>query len=244
MGITERFFQLGSELNVIHLPYRPNGFCIFILGDRTHFVSGDSSFWLEHEGRNQLLNTLRDRGYTIFNSNLYGRHWGSEKAAAYARQLIHYVLKQETLNPKIHLLAEGMGALIADQLLQSSPEHIRSAAMLDPCLDLQAHFESEKENKFFYKQFLRETAQSFGVSEKEASSLTYQTITGCRTSVPVHIWQRTTGAPYPYTLHANAYKEAREKTGCKTDITYHMLENPARMYRAVCRFFRSHEKDL
>ncbi len=32
MGITERFFQFGSELNVIHLPYRPNGFCIFILG--------------------------------------------------------------------------------------------------------------------------------------------------------------------------------------------------------------------
>ena len=150
----------------------------------------------------------------------------------------------ETLNPKIHLLAEGMGALIADQLLQSSPEHIRSAAMLDPCLDLQAHFESEKENKFFYKQFLRETAQSFGVSEKEASSLSYQTITGCRTRAPVHIWQRTTGAPYPYTLHANAYKEAREKTGSKTDITYHLLENPARMYRAICRFFRSHEKDL
>jgi hypothetical protein len=32
---------------------------------------------------------------------------------------------------EIHLLAEGMGALIADQLLQSSAEHIRSAAMLD-----------------------------------------------------------------------------------------------------------------
>ncbi len=95
MGITERFFQFGSELNVIHLPYRPNGFCIFILGDRTHFVSRDSSFWLEHEGRNQLLHVL-DRGYTIFNSNLYGRHWGSEKAVLYARQLMHYVLKQET----------------------------------------------------------------------------------------------------------------------------------------------------
>ncbi len=80
MGITERFFQFGSELNVIHLPYRPNGFCIFILGDRTHFVSRDSSFWLEHEGRNQLLNTMLDRGYTIFNSNLYGRHLGFGKS--------------------------------------------------------------------------------------------------------------------------------------------------------------------
>ncbi len=35
MGITERYFQLGTEHNVIHLPYRPNGFGIFILGDRT-----------------------------------------------------------------------------------------------------------------------------------------------------------------------------------------------------------------
>lgn len=32
MGITERYFQLGTEHNVIHLPYRPNGFGIFILG--------------------------------------------------------------------------------------------------------------------------------------------------------------------------------------------------------------------
>ncbi|MED4567892.1 hypothetical protein P9284_22115, partial [Bacillus atrophaeus] len=26
MGLTERYFQMGSEQNVIHLPYRPNGF--------------------------------------------------------------------------------------------------------------------------------------------------------------------------------------------------------------------------
>ncbi|KXZ13580.1 hypothetical protein AXI59_05235 [Bacillus nakamurai] len=244
MGITERFFQLWSEPNVIHLPYRPNGFGVFILGDRTHFVSGDSSFWLEHYGRNQLLNMLREKGYTIFNSNLYGRHWGAEKAVAYAKQLIHYVLKQEILNPKIHLLADGMGALCADQLLRFSPEHIRSAAMLNPCLDLQAHFESEKENKFFYKQFLKEASSSFGISEKEASSRRYQTISGFSTRVPVHIWQRMTGAPYPYPLHANAYKEAQEKAGSKAEITYHLFEPPARMYDAICQFFRRHEKEL
>lgn len=65
MGITERYFQLGTEHNVIHLPYRPNGFGIFILGDRTHFVGNHSSFWLQHYGRNQLLNMLRNEGYTL-----------------------------------------------------------------------------------------------------------------------------------------------------------------------------------
>ena len=62
--------------------------------------------------------TLRLSGYDpgkneavhrLFNSNLFGRHWGAEKAVTYAKQLIHSVLKQEILNPKIHILAEGMG---------------------------------------------------------------------------------------------------------------------------------------
>lgn len=45
---------------------------------------------------------------------------GAEKAVTYAKQLIHSVLKQEILNPKIHILAEGMGALVADELLRFS----------------------------------------------------------------------------------------------------------------------------
>ncbi|MGV4320868.1 hypothetical protein [Bacillus mojavensis] len=245
MGITERYFQLGTEHNVIHLPYRPNGFGIFVLGDRTHFVGNDSSFWLQHYGRNQLLNMLRDEGYTIFNSNLFGRHWGAEKAVTYAKQLIHFVLKQEILNPKIHILAEGMGALVADELLRFSPDHIRSAAMLNPCLDLQAHYESEKENKFFYKQFLKEVSESYEIPEKEAASLRYKTIETYPSRVPVHIWQRMTGSPYPYSLHAEVFKEKQQrKQGCPVDITFHLFEHPSRIYASICKFFHSHEKEL
>lgn len=100
MKITERFFKVGSEWNVIHLPYRPNGFAVFIFGDRNHFVGEESSFWMQHHGRNQLLTSLRNQGYTLVNSNLFGRHWGSEKAVHYAKQLIHYVFRQEILNEK------------------------------------------------------------------------------------------------------------------------------------------------
>ena len=34
MTITERFFQIETEWNVIHLPFKPNGFGILIIGDR------------------------------------------------------------------------------------------------------------------------------------------------------------------------------------------------------------------
>ncbi|GED02187.1 hypothetical protein P8907_08035 [Bacillus atrophaeus] len=244
MGLTERYFQMGSEQNVIHLPYRPNGFGIFILGDRTHFVGDETSFWLQHYGRNQLLNMLREEGYTIFNSNLYGRHWGAEKAVTYAKQLIHFVLKQEILNQKIHILADGMGALVADELLRFSPEHIRSAAMLNPCLDLQAHYESEKENKFFYKQFLKEAAESYGITEKEAAERSYKTIKGYPSRLPVHIWQRMTGAPYPYSMHAGVYKDTQKNAGCPVDITFHLFEHPTRIYTSICNFFHRHEKEL
>lgn len=109
MKITERFFQMDSEWNVVHLPYKPNGFLVFIFGDRNHFVGEDSSFWLQHYGRNQLLTSLRNKGYTLVNSNLFGRHWGSEKAVAYAKQLIHYVFKQEILNEKFIYWRKAQG---------------------------------------------------------------------------------------------------------------------------------------
>lgn len=127
---------------------------------------------------------------------------GLRKAVAYAKQLIHYVFKQEILNEKIHLLAEGTGALIADELLRSIPNQIRSAAMVNPCLDLQAHHKREKENKFFYKQFIKEIAESYGITERKAADYPFKSISPYHNLVPVHIWQRLNGSPYPYMIHA------------------------------------------
>lgn len=244
MKITERFFKVDSEWNVIHLPYRPNGFAIFIFGDRNHFVGKDSSFWLQHYGRNQLLQSLRNKGYTLVNSNLFGRHWGSEKAVSYAKQLIHYVFRQEILNEKIHLLAEGTGALIADELLRSIPDQIRSAAMLNPCLDLQAHHDREKENKFFYKRFIKEIAESYGITEREAAHYPFQSISPYHNLVPVHIWQKLNGSPYPYMLHAKTFEERQMQGGHRVELTLHLSDHPSRIYSAIASFFKTHEKVL
>ncbi|MFN2747103.1 MULTISPECIES: hypothetical protein [Bacillus] len=244
MKITERFFKVDSEWNVIHLPYRPNGFAVFIFGDRNHFVGEDSSFWLQHHGRHELLTSLRNKGYTLVNSNLFGRHWGSEKAISYAKQLIHYVFKQEILNGKIHLLAEGTGALITDELLRSIPDQIRSAALLNPCLDLQAHHQREKENKFFYKQFMKEIAESYRISEREAADYPFKSISPYHNLVPVHIWQRLNGSPYPYMIHAKTFEERQQKGDYRVGLTLHLFDHPQRLHSAIAQFFKMHEKVL
>ena len=42
MGVSERFFQLGSQWNIIHLPQKPNGFGILIHGN--HWGCEDAVF--------------------------------------------------------------------------------------------------------------------------------------------------------------------------------------------------------
>ncbi|MDA1475934.1 hypothetical protein [Bacillus changyiensis] len=244
MKITERFFKVDSEWNVIHLPYQPNGFAVFIFGDRNHFVGEDSSFWLQHYDRKRLLACLKNEGYTVVNSNLFGRHWGSEKAVEYAKQLIQYVFRQEILNEKIHLLAEGIGALVADELLRLIPNQIRSAALLNPCLDLQAHHLSEKENKFFYKQFMKEISESYSISEREAISYPFKTISPYHNLVPVHIWQKMTGSPYPYTRHAKPFEERQLRGKYQVELTLHLFDRSDRITSAIVDFFKAHEKVL
>ena len=106
-----RNFQLDTEWNVIHYPERPKGFGILIIGDERNFVDSNTSFWLQNEGKTKLLQSLLDAGYTVFYSNLYGKNWGSEKAVRLSKRLYQHMIRSEILNGKIHILAEGMGAL-------------------------------------------------------------------------------------------------------------------------------------
>lgn len=168
------------------------------------------AFWLQHYGRNQLLNMLREEGYTIFNSNLYGRHWGAEKAVTYAKQLIHFVLKQEILNQKIHILADGMGALVADELLRFSRPHPFSS-------DAESLSRSSgtlwirKRKQIFLQTILKRSSRKLRNNRKEAAERSYKTIKGYPSRLPVHIWQRMTGAPYPYSMHAGVYKDTQKR---------------------------------
>ena len=107
MSVNECFFCVGDQWNIVHLPRKPNGFAVLILGDVNHYVSKSNSFWLQHPERTRFVEILVQNGYTVFSSNLYGRNWGSWKASDLAEKVYHSVLRREILNKKIHIIAEG-----------------------------------------------------------------------------------------------------------------------------------------
>lgn len=161
-----RNFQLDTEWNIIHYPERPTGFGILVIGDERHFVDESKSFWVQNEGKLTIINQLKESGYTIFSSNLYGRNWGSEEAVVLAERLYQYVIRNEILNDKIHILAEGMGALVAIKLMEKMKDHLRSVALLNPILSLKHHLEQEKEHKFFYKKLMKELEAAYKKDHK------------------------------------------------------------------------------
>jgi hypothetical protein len=237
MTIKERFFQIDEQWCTIHLPERPNGFAILVIGDTNHFVNEKTSFWIQHAGRSQLIEELRKYGYTIFYSNLYGRHWGSPKAARLAKQLIYYVLKSEILNKRIYLLAEGMGALAALRLMDTMSDQIRAVAMLNPCLDLQAQVAYEQENKFFYKRMIKEIASAYEVKDKNISSVLWSLSTKQK-CLPVKIWQMSGVTHYPYSLHCRKYEELRKTLGCPIKVIYHLPEKRYEFSYAIHKFYQ------
>ena len=243
MTITERFFQIETEWNVIHLPFKPNGFGILIIGDRSDFVDETSSFWHQHYGRNQLISDLMKQGYTLFHSNLYGNHWGSPRSVTMAKQLYHLVMKKEILNQRIHLLIDGMGGLTGLQLMQEIPEKIRSVAMMNPCLDLQAHLENEKEHKFFYKRLIKEISAAYVVDPKIVSSLNLPTL-NTTSPIPVRIWQKTNSTIYSPQDHSKKYEEMRNKAEHPIQLIYHLGDNLYRINQSIIRFFKENEKVL
>jgi len=238
MGIRERYFQLDNQWCAIHLPERPNGFAILILGDTNHYVNEKTSFWVQNVGRNQLIEKLREYGYTIFYSNLYGRHWGSPRAVRLARQLIYYVLKSEILNNRIYILAEGMGALIALKLMEVMPRQIRAVGMLSPCLDLQAQIDFERENKFFYKRMMREIRVAYEMKEEDIPH--FAPLSPSKECIPIKIWQISGVTHFPSPLHCRKYEELLKLSECPASVVYHLPEKRYDFAHAIYRFYQEH----
>lgn len=166
----QRTFQMSDQWSIIYYPEQPSGFSVLIIGDRGHFVEQDSSFWLEHPGRLRILERLKGYGYTLFSSNFYGVHWGSLQAIDLAMKLYITFVKSEICNEKIHILAEGTGALVAFQLMKKMGANIRSVVLINPCLSVKLQLEKEKENKFFYKKLLQEVAEAHGMKATESEA--------------------------------------------------------------------------
>lgn len=174
-----RSFQMDTQWNIIYYPEKPKGFGILIIGDERHFVDESKSFWTQNEGKNAIINEFKQKGYTIFSSNLYGRNWGSERAVGLAEALYQHVIRSEILNNKVHILAEGMGALVAVKLMGRMKEQIRSVILLNPILSLKEQLNQEKEHKFFYKKLIRELMTAHQINEHELE----ETISGMENSI-------------------------------------------------------------
>ncbi|MCZ0755975.1 hypothetical protein [Anoxybacillus sp. J5B_2022] len=236
MTVRQRFFQLDDQWCIIHLPERPNGFAIFLIGDVNHYVTDCTNFWFEHHGRKQLLEELLAYGYTIFSSHLYGRHWGCPKSVRLAKQLIYYVLKSEILNNRVYILAEGMGALVALGLLANMPAKIRAVALLSPCLDVRAQFAYEKENKFFYKRIIKEIAAAYEVAETEVANVLPQ-LTLAPRQIPLKIWQLSGVTHYPSALHCRKYEEWAREEDAPVEVIYHLPEKRYSFAKAIHQFY-------
>ncbi|WP_210364582.1 hydrolase [Bacillus sp. REN3] len=242
-----RNFILDTEWNMIHYPEKPNGFGILILGDERNFVDKSSSFWTQNEGKVHLLDFLKAEGYTIFYSNLYGRHWGSDKAVDMSKRLCSHIVRNEILNGTFHVMAEGMGALAALKLLSQEDVSIRSVVLINPVLSLTRHLELEKENKFFYKKLLGELERAYGVErnsllaivKKEEGKLTFHP------EVPVKIIHVLSGnRAYKQSKTINELSAVWEQEKLPVQVTYVLPEKKQQIGVQAVRFYKDHEQVL
>jgi hypothetical protein len=245
MNLNQRFFQMGGQWNAVHVPEKPNGFGVLIIGDTNHFVDEQNSLWLQHLGRNKILEEIMKCGYTLFYSNLYGAHWGSDQSILLAKHLYHIILKQEILNDKIHILAEGMGALTALQLMEEIGDKIRSVSLINPCIDLKAQLSQERDRKFFYKKVTNEISKAYQLPVKELQDFQgYPKLSDFKSDLPVKIWQTTTNFTFNPNLHCKVYEEIRQKRNAPISVTYHLIEKRYSYGPSICQFFKKYEQEL
>jgi hypothetical protein len=237
-----RNFQMDTEWNIIHYPEKPTGFGILIIGDEKHFVDDNKSFWTQNEGRLAIINYLKEKGYTIFSSNLYGRNWGSESAVELAHSVYQHVLRCEILNSKIHILAEGMGALVAVRLLEKMKGQIRSVILLNPIISLKHHLVQEKEHKFFYKKVMRELEAAYqrGQLELENDIFNREDFINLEFGAPIKIIHVLSGGK-SYN-QSKVYQQILTKA--EINPTYILPEKKQRLGQIMVNFFNSHETVL
>ncbi len=245
-GIRYRFQKIYDEHVIIHLPEKPNGFAILLIGDVNHYVTDQTSSWMQHPERAQFLEKLCALGYTLIYSNLYGRHWGNDRSLEHLHRIYLTIMKQEIINTKIHILAEGMGALTALKWMENHEEITRSAAFMNPCFSLKVHSDAVREQKLFYKQFHREIMRAYNLTEDEVEPflLKDEGIIQYSSILPVKIWHHMQGTPYSFINHSRAYEKYREVIGSPISLTLQLTGTRHDFAQKVKAFYQLHEKDL
>jgi predicted alpha/beta hydrolase family esterase len=243
-----RNFKLDTEWSMLHYPDKPSGFGILIIGDERHFVDEKNSFWTQNEGKAALIKKLEEAGYTLFYSNLYGKNWGSSESVQMAKTLYGYVTRTEILNERIHIIAEGMGALAALKLMNELGDRVRSAVFINPILSVKNHLNQEKEHKFFYKKLLKELADSYKTESSKVLELV--------NTYDEHYLFETLQSPIKI-IHilsgGKAYKQSNmlkqlsvkwKDEDAPVSIFYIVPEKMQRMSTQMISFFKKYEKVL
>lgn len=242
-----RAFQLDSEWSVIYYPEQPKGFGILIIGDIRSFVSEKSSFWSQNERRLKILNELKKSGYTSMYSNMFGSHWGSEKAVQLAKSLYEYMRRHEILNEKIHILAEGMGALVALRLMAELKNRIRSVVFINPILSLRQQLELEKEHKFFYKKMLVEISSAYAMKVEDVLTtvMSEGEMVLIPQDIPVKVICLFTGGR-EYERAKLIVKQIKSLKNENDSISVSMMlpEKEQHLARNIVAFFQQHELEL
>ena len=163
--INQKTFQLNKEWTTIFYPEQPSGFAIMLLGGDKHYINENANYWLDHPSKKQMLVSLLAKGYTVFSSYLPGAHWGNAEAADLAVELYAFFIRKEIVNEKIHIIAEGTGALVLDTICKKLSDKVRSVVLLNPILSVKQSYEKEKINKFFLKKMKKELYKAYHLDD-------------------------------------------------------------------------------
>ncbi|MFC0524789.1 hypothetical protein ACFFGV_14520 [Pontibacillus salicampi] len=208
-----RTFTLDKQPCLLHIPEKPNGFLVLYLGDAGHYVEEHQSFWSEHPARAELLQSLLNRGYTLFTCHLYGNGWGSPKTTHLLQQVFQTVKRQEIVNPFIHVVSEGMGTYTAFRWELKYDIPIRSHIMFTPCLDLKAMYNQEQSNQLYFKKLNKELAKAYEIEEKQTEEQVIQPATLVSTKAPSLIFHDVQSPYYSVHEHSRRFEENQEQQG-------------------------------
>lgn len=239
-----RAFRLDDQPCLLHIPEKPNGYLVLYLGDSGHYVEDNQAFWLEHPERSTLIHQLLDQGYTLFTSHLYGNTWGSKKSIDLLHQLYEHVRRQVTVNPYIHVVAEGMGALTALHWQTQQKLNIRSMTFFTPCLSLKALYEQEQSNQLYFKRFKKEIAHSYNVKEQEIQEKVIQSYEMPKTSSPVLIFHDVANPYYTVHQHSRRFEEQQQEANHEVSLKLAIQPILPRVTSTVLKFLKSYETTL
>ncbi|KYD10623.1 alpha/beta fold hydrolase [Caldibacillus debilis] len=161
-----RIFTLNKKTCIIHYPAKPNGFGVLWIGYFDGDIGADDRPTV-NKPRKSLMDELNVRGYTVFYTVLEKHHFANPQALEQVENLYEFVKRNEILNEKIHLIAEGIGALLAESFLADKGDYVRSAVFIDPAFSLKKLTEEVKDQPFLLKKLYSDLKKAYSLSSDE-----------------------------------------------------------------------------